>query len=230
MKKNISAILLAGGTGSRFGSAVPKQFLFLADKRVIHYSLDLLLSCERIDEIIIVCDEKYIDFFSSYLNEKIRFAPPGSSRQESVLEGLKRVSVDTNYVCIHDGARPLLTLAELNAVIDEAMMYKAAALGVPAKNTIKKVDERGFVVETLARDSLWEMQTPQVLCINLYWQGVLEAQKKGVVATDDITLAELLGHPVKIVASSYKNIKITTAEDMTIASSFITHRLCPSIN
>lgn len=218
MKKFVSVLLLAGGTGSRFGSTLPKQFFPLGSKKIAHHSLDLFLDTPCVEEIIIVCDEPYRKHFTDYTSNKIRFAKPGSTRQGSVYSGLQRISPDSEFVCIHDSARPLLTKEELEAVIQQGIHYKAAALAVPVKNTIKEVDEKGFVVKTLHRSILWEMQTPQVLCVDSLQRGMALAETQNLIATDDVSLAELIGEPVKIVPSSYRNIKITTPEDLAMAN------------
>ena len=218
MKNYISALLLAGGTGSRFGGVTPKQFSTFKSKKIAHYSLDLFLACEQIMEVIIVCDEEYRKQFSEYANEKIRFANSGKTRQGSVAKGLLQISANTDFVCIHDSARPLLTEKLLESVLQSGITHGAAALAAPAKNTIKEVDSLGFVKKTLDRSTLWEMQTPQVLSANLLRIGMDYAEKANIVVTDDVALAELVGIPAKIVPSSERNIKITTPDDLSIAS------------
>ncbi|MBM3207250.1 MAG: 2-C-methyl-D-erythritol 4-phosphate cytidylyltransferase [Chlamydiae bacterium] len=221
MSHFISALLLAGGTGSRFGSAVPKQFLPLGNKLIAHHSLELFLKCPLIKEIVIVCDSNNTHYFSEYTDEKIRFAPPGITRQGSVQQGLLRVSPEAQYICIHDSARPLVSQKEILNLIEEGIEHKAAALGVPAKNTIKEVDHSGYAIATLDRSKLWEMQTPQILSSKLLWKGLDLANQNNITATDDIALAELLGLKPKIVLSSYRNIKITTKEDIWIAKALM---------
>lgn len=221
MNHFISALLLAGGTGSRFGSDVPKQFLPLGKKLVAHYSLDLLLACPWIKEIVIVCDSNNTHYFSEYTDGKIRFAPPGKTRQGSVQQGLLRASPEAQYICIHDSARPFISSKELMILIEEGIEHKAAALGVPAKNTIKEVDDLGYAVATLDRSKLWEMQTPQILSSKLLWKGLDFAHQHGIIATDDICLAEHLGWKAKIIMGSYRNIKITTKEDIFIAKALL---------
>ncbi|MCX6990184.1 MAG: 2-C-methyl-D-erythritol 4-phosphate cytidylyltransferase [Chlamydiae bacterium] len=217
MTNYISALLLAGGTGSRFGEAIPKQFCTFKSKKIAHYSLDLLLACDQISEVIIVCDIEQRNQFSDYASEKIRFANPGKTRQGSVAEGLLQTSPNADFVCIHDSARPLLTEELLHSVLAYGITYGAAALATPAKNTIKEVDSLGFVKKTLDRSTLWEMQTPQVLSTDLLRKGMAYAEKTKIIATDDVALAELLGIPTKIVPSSERNIKITTPDDLIIA-------------
>ncbi|NDE82303.1 MAG: 2-C-methyl-D-erythritol 4-phosphate cytidylyltransferase [Chlamydiia bacterium] len=221
MKYFTSAILLAGGNGSRFGSETPKQFLPLGSKLIIHYSLDLLLHHSLIDEIIIVCDPKYRHYFTDYTDHKIRFAPPGQTRQESVHQGMLRASADAQLICIHDSARPLLNKIDLDLILEEGIHSKAAALATHAKNTIKEVRPDHSVIKTLDRAVLWEIQTPQVLAAPILWAGLAYAEEHKITVTDDISLAELVGHKSKIVPGSQKNIKITSQEDMTIALAFL---------
>ncbi|NDD57672.1 MAG: 2-C-methyl-D-erythritol 4-phosphate cytidylyltransferase [Chlamydiae bacterium] len=221
MAQFISSILLAGGCGSRFGGTIPKQFISLGKKLVVHHSLELLLSCEQIQEVVIVVTNGFQEYFSAYTSPKIRFAPSGATRQESVYQGFLRVCPDAEYVCIHDGARPLVTRKELLLVIEDGIQYQAAALGVPAKNTMKKTNALGFVEETLSRECLYEMHTPQVLSTKMLWKGLSLAEQTGVVVTDDISLAELAGCRAKVTLSSYRNIKITTPEDLIIAKALM---------
>ena len=146
MPFKISAILLCGGTGSRFGGPIPKQYLPLGNKPVAHHSLDVLISSKQIAEVVIVCSDKDLQEFATYaLHEKIGFAQGGATRQESVQSGLSHISSDTDFVCIHDGARPFLSETLLHNVLEEALLYGAAALGVQAKNTSKVGNNQGFV-------------------------------------------------------------------------------------
>jgi 2-C-methyl-D-erythritol 4-phosphate cytidylyltransferase len=218
MSPFISAILLCGGSGARFGGPTPKQYLLLHDKKIAHHSLDILIASPFLQEVIVVCDEHDQIHFADYRDHpKIRFAPRGITRQESVYEGLCKGSCQAEYFCIHDGARPFLTGLLLERVIQEAIAFGAAALACPVKGTIKITDIDGLAKHTLQRDYLVEMQTPQVLSATIIKEGMRLAKERMITATDDVSLAELIGAPVKIVPSSYRNIKITTEEDLVIA-------------
>lgn len=219
----ISVILLAGGQGLRMNNPVPKQFLPLMNKPIALYSFELFASFPNVIEIIVVCDPIYRSLFPSLASPSpsILYASPGRRRQDSVFNGLNLVSDKAHFLCIHDSARPLLFRKDLENVISEAAAHGAAVLGVPVKPTIKQIDEEGFVIKTLERSSLWEVQTPQVMTPSLLKKGFQLAAQKDCVVTDDVSLVELTGHPVKIVQGSYQNLKITTSEDLALAETLL---------
>lgn len=200
---------------------IPKQFLPLMDKPIALHSFELFASFPGIFEIIVVCDPIYQSLFPPVEFPSILFASPGPRRQDSVFNGLVKISDQADLVCIHDSARPLLFRRDLEKVILEASKHGAAFLGVPIKPTIKQIDNEGFVAKTLDRSSLWEVQTPQIIAPSLLKKGFQQAEQMDCLVTDDVSLVELLGHPVKIVQGSYQNVKITTSEDLTIAETFL---------
>lgn len=216
-----SLIFLAGGMGSRMESEIPKQYLPLGDKPIALHSFELFLSMSEVQERVVVCDPQFRSIFIEAAGSTpITFALPGKERQDSVYSGLQELN-NPNLVCIHDSARPFVTITQIRSVVKEAGEYGAAALGVPLKATIKICDRDQLVVETPARDKLWEMQTPQVLQIDILQAGFKKVKQEGLVATDDVYLSELVSKPVKIVAGSYSNIKITTPEDRIIAEQLL---------
>ena len=221
MTPYVSALLLAGGQGSRFKNQTPKQFCLLENKCIAHYSLELLLACPYIQEVVIVCEEGYKNYFQSFTHPHIRFAPPGATRMESVYQGALRACIQTDFFCIHDSARPLLTKDLLETILEEGFDHQAVALGVKVKNTIKQVSGENFVIQTLDRDALYEIQTPQVLASSVYWKGRDKAIELNLSVTDDIALAELIGIPAKIIPSDYSNLKITTPEDLDLAATLL---------
>lgn len=218
----ISALLLAGGKGLRYSSDLPKQFIHIQGKPIVSYSLELFLATELIEEVIIVIEEKYRSLFDAYKEQKkIKFALPGIRRQDSVYNGLKEVQEDSSFVCVHDAARPLIQKKELESLLQEAFSHKAAALAVPVKSTIKRASSSKMVIETLNRDQLFEIQTPQVIHKELLHRGFEYALKNKITVTDDISLIELLNEPTKLVMGEYSNIKMTTPDDLLL----ITHYL-----
>lgn len=216
----ISAILLAGGKGTRFKSPIPKQFLPLGSKPLALHSFELLVRSDLITEIIVVCESFYRHLFTSKTPVKIGFANPGFRRQDSVASGLAQITKGS-FVCIHDAARPFLQLEDLKKVIEQALIHKAAALAIPAKNTIKEIDSTGFVKQTLNREILRETLTPQVIALDLLKKGLLEAEKKKIDITDDVSSIELIGHMVKLVSGKSSNIKITSPEDLQLVQNFL---------
>lgn len=145
----------------------------------------------------------------------------GKERQNSVANGLAAVEKDTDIVLIHDGVRPFVTEEMIADSIDAAQEYGGAVIGVPAKDTIKVCSADGMAVETPDRSTLWQIQTPQTFQRDLIVNAYEKADKDGFLGTDDASVAEFVGHQVKVVMGSYRNIKITTREDLVIAEAFL---------
>lgn len=213
---NVSVILLAGGVGARLGTPIPKQFLPLGEQIVALHSFSLFLSLPCVQEIIVVAQENYHSLFPQHA--KVHFAQPGTRRQDSLFAGLEQVSPHCDLVCIHDAARPFVTLDAVERVLTAAQTHGAAALAIPVRDTIKKVDPAHFVQTTLDRSSLWQMHTPQVATPQLLRQGFAFAQTQTL--TDDSALIELTRYPVKLVEDSPLNFKITTQEDLLLAQAW----------
>lgn len=220
---NISVILLAGGSGQRFDSTLPKQFHFLNSKRIALYSFDCFTSMEEVTEIIIVTKNEYKKYFSLEIpcHAQIRFAEPGERRQDSVYNGLLQIQETTNLVCIHDSARPLINSPLVRKIAANVSKSQGAAAGVPLKFTIKNVDENGFVTQTLDRSKIWEVQTPQIVPYHLLNKGFEKTIQENISVTDDLSLLEIIGEKVKLLEASYGNIKITTKEDLIIAENLL---------
>ncbi|MCB1082508.1 MAG: 2-C-methyl-D-erythritol 4-phosphate cytidylyltransferase, partial [Chlamydiia bacterium] len=193
----------------RFNNPLPKVFHPLKGKVIIRHSFDLFVSMKEIDEIVVVCPHKY----RAHFPEKTLFASPGKERQDSVKNGLAKTSGE--IILIHDGARPFITSEDVKKLLNEGLLLGAAALGAPVKNTIKQVHKTSLVIKTLDRSELFEMFTPQLLRRSLLEKGLQAAKDQKL--TDDVALAELLNHPVKIVEGSRRNIKITYPLDLEIA-------------
>lgn len=228
-----AAVVLAAGQGKRMNSDVQKQYLLLHDRPVIFYSLNAFQE-SFIDEIILVVAKGEIDYCRTEIVEKYNFTKVkkivegGSERYHSVANGLKGLEGD-GYVFIHDGARPFLTKEILLRSYEAVKEHGACVVGMPVKDTIKIVDENNFAKLTPNRETLWQIQTPQVFSIKLvkaaYDELIIkeeELKEQGIRITDDAMVVETLtNHPVKLVEGSYENIKITTPGDLNIASSLI---------
>ncbi|MBA3958299.1 MAG: 2-C-methyl-D-erythritol 4-phosphate cytidylyltransferase [Parachlamydiaceae bacterium] len=215
-------ILLAGGTGTRMRSTTPKQFLPLKGKVLALHSLEVFLSMSEFSEIVIVCAKEFRHLFSPYANKAtIHFAEPGRRRQDSVYNGLQQISLPSDYVCIHDSARPLIDVTLVTRALTAAQEHGAATVGMPIKFTIKECCSSQLVTTTPDRSKYWEIQTPQVIKTDLLKSGFEHILKHQIDVTDDVSIVELLGHPVKLVEGSYNNLKVTTPEDLAVAKSFL---------
>jgi 2-C-methyl-D-erythritol 4-phosphate cytidylyltransferase len=218
--KRVTAIVLAAGKGLRFKSKIPKPLAQVNAKPLVIYALEVLGNHPDIAEIILVANQDNLKVIENKIRQhRIRkidkIVLGGKRRQDSVRNALGFINPDRELVLIHDAVRPLINRQIVSRVIKEARKSKAAIVGVPVKATIKSVGRGLTVDKTLNRESLWEIQTPQVFSREL----ILEAYKKfgNMAVTDDASLVERLGRKVKMVMGSYANIKITTPEDLAIA-------------
>lgn len=215
-----SAILVCAGESSRMKGA-RKIFLPLGGSTVLGLCLRALEACDAIGEIIVVAKPRdHIDVQEIAKKEGITklsaIVPGGDTRQKSVLRGLNAVSKGAALIAIHDGARPLIQPEQIAQVVRDAGVFGAAALAVPVKDTIKVVQDH-FVVDTPDRASLYSMQTPQVFKRVLYFEAAAFAQSHGLDYTDDCQMIEALGRKIYITDGDYRNLKITTPEDISAA-------------
>ncbi len=222
-----TAVIVASGKGSRMHSNISKQFLPLCGKEILAHTLQVFSDSECIDAIILVATEKERaeELITQYKIEKVcSVVHGGSSRQESVSKGLQALPDDTDVVMIHDGVRPFVTQEELHLCIETALKSDGAILGVPVKDTIKICSPEGLVLETPPRSSLMQIQTPQTFRKDLIVAAYEQANQEGFLGTDDASVAEYVGLRPVVVSGSYRNIKITTAEDLLIAEAFLQER------
>ncbi len=222
----IAAIIAAAGSGTRIGGPVKKQFISIHGKPLLQYTLEVFQRCTVINEIVVVGPtegfEELKDTIQSQWNiSKLRsVVVGGNERYVSVLNGLNAVSSDAEWVAIHDGVRPFVSVEKIIQVVEAAKLNGAAILAVKPKDTIK-VNRDGFVKETLDRDSLALVQTPQVFSIELLKRAYDKAIAENSFGTDDAYLVERIGNKVAVVEGEYSNIKITSPEDLLIAEKFI---------
>jgi len=212
----VAAIIAAGGSGKRMGQR--KQFLPLAGRSVLEWTISAFKNVPGISEIILVVSPDDLDRAK---NLSAKITASGAERQDSVKNGMKLVAPDTDIVVVHDGARPLITADIIEKAIKEAMEYGACVVGVPVKDTIKRVGDDLFVEGTVDRDNLWQAQTPQAFKYEIITRALKKAKAK---MTDDAKLVEDLKIKVKMVLGSYENIKITTPEDLAIAEEILRRR------
>jgi 2-C-methyl-D-erythritol 4-phosphate cytidylyltransferase len=240
---DVGFVLLAGGKGSRMKANVPKQFLELHGVPILHHSLHLFL--ERLPRavhphrppahVVLVMDPSYQAEYQPIVDRyegRISFAKPGVERQGSVENGLRQLlaaAPDCKYAAIHDSARPLVTIAEILHVVRDAKRFGAAVLGVPCKATIKESADGEMVLRTIPRARLWEVHTPQVIQVDLLQRGFAKVRAEALEVTDDVSIVEQLNEPVKLTLGEYTNLKITTPEDMDVATAILVERKSPAI-
>lgn len=226
MNGKITAIILAAGQGKRMNTPVAKQFLNLRDKPVLYYSIKAFEeSC--VDEIVLVtghgqveyCKDHIVDHF--HFNKVRRILEGGEERYDSVYQAILGME-PAEYILIHDGARPFITVSLINRIIYAVEKDKACITATPIKDTIKVVDQNGQIISTPDRSTLWSAQTPQAFeykaIRKAYELFRKEKESRAPNITDDAMVYEAyLQKPVKIVIGDYINIKLTTPEDMLLA-------------
>ncbi len=218
------AIIPAAGFGVRMKAEIPKQFLKLDGKPILAVTLEKFNTCPQVDGIILAVPAGDIDFCTSEIVEKynlnkvLKITAGGKRRQDSVRAGIEAVEGGCDYILVHDGVRPFVNLETIKTSIEAIKNERAVITAVPAKDTVKKVNEKGYVTKTYERSLLWLVQTPQVF----RYDDIRNAHKKAEAegwdeVTDDAMLMEKLGIPVKIIQGSDENIKVTTPHDLEYA-------------
>lgn len=223
----VSAVIVAAGNSTRMGT--DKIFLTLNAVPAIVYTLKAFECAETIDEVILVCRDEHAstlrEIIKKYKVKKVtKFAPGGRFRQESAFSGINICGTRTTHYAVHDAARCLITSAEIDSVVRDAFVHSASSLGVPCKDTIKTVDSQSFVVKSLDRSVLWNIQTPQVFTKALYLAAMDASVRTGADYTDDCQLVENIGEQVHIVKGSYSNLKLTTPDDVAIFEGILRQR------
>ena len=241
-QKPCIAVVLAAGTGSRMHSSVAKQFMELQGKPLIFYALKAMEESEVIDTCILVTGEAHISYVKREIVEKYGFQKVqaviagGEERYASVACAMRYIREtmkgSEGVVFIHDGARPFLTGQILRDTYEAVQTFGACVAAVPSKDTVKLTDAEGFAVDTPDRRRVWNVQTPQVfemkLITDCYAKLDEEAEKHAgekLPVTDDASVVEMFtNHKVRMVPSSYENIKVTTPDDLVIAEAFLNNR------
>ncbi len=220
----VTAIVVAAGSSTRMGQ--PKLLIPLCGKPVLEHTLSAF-DRAAVDALVVVTREQDIPVFeplAQSLSKPCTFVTGGSTRQQSVANGIAAVPPQTTVVAIADGARPLITPKEIDRVIGTAKLCGAASAAVRVKDTIKQADEAGIITTTPDRATLWQVQTPQVFSLSLYKQAMEAVAAAGLDLTDDCQLVEYIGAKVTLCETSYENIKITTPEDIAVATAFLRKR------
>ena len=228
MERKNTAIVLAAGQGKRMNSRVQKQFLELGGKPLLYYSLKCFQDSGMIRDIILVTGAESVPFCKEEIVEKYgltkvtKVIPGGKERYDSVYEGLLACR-DTEYVLIHDGARPFITEEIIRRGIQGVEKTGACVIGMPSKDTVKIADTQGYVAETPERSSVWTIQTPQIFEYNLIREAheKIRCRDMSAITDDAMVVEQETGVKIVLVEGSYKNLKITTPEDLDIAEIFL---------
>ena len=230
-----AAVVLAAGSGKRMNSDIPKQYMNLKGKPVIYYSLKAFQDC-GFSSVILVCGKDDVEYCQKNIIKKYKLTgvtavvPGGKERYHSVYEGLKAVQ-DADYVFIHDGARPMINTEIIERLKEAVVKEDAAVAGMPVKDTIKIVDDDAYVNDTPERKYVWQVQTPQCFSYSLIYEAysnIIQDEEEGwtipAITDDAMVLEYATDHEVKMVEADYRNIKITTPEDLAIALVFLTEQ------
>lgn len=228
MNEKITAIIVAGGSGKRMGGKIKKQYIFLKGKEVLAHTIEAFENCEVVNNIIVVVAEDEIKKVQQNIVDKYKFekvtniVAGGKERQDSVYNGLQVVEDNTDFVIIHDGARPFIKKETIKRCLDKARQMGASIVAVPVKDTIKICNKQTQCIEeTPERALLWSVQTPQIFSVSLLKDAYKYAREKNLQVTDDSMLVEAYGTEVYVTEGEYTNIKLTTPEDILIGEAFL---------
>lgn len=221
MKPFVTALIVAAGGSTRMGTRKNKLLLDLKGMPVIARTLLAFENTACIDEIVLVCreeDREEIREISQIFGiRKLKsIVKGGETRQQSVFQGIQAACQETTHFAIHDGARALITPEAIQESVLDGVRFGASSLGVPVKDTIKVIDQEGYVQDTPNRTFMWNVQTPQVFEKEVYQRAMEKAQQDQADYTDDCQLIEQLGVKVHLCMGSYENIKITTRDDLAL--------------
>jgi len=227
--ETFGVIIVAAGKGSRMGTKESKQYLKLGGKPILVHTLERFQQMTETHSIALVVGPQEVERCKSYvkdygLTKVVRVLPGGRERQDSVYEGLKALPASVQMILVHDGVRPFVRDKQIRACWQAAEKAGAAVLAVPVKDTIKVIDESGYIRSTPDRKSLWAIQTPQAFCRSLLEKAHDKAKQDNFTGTDDAMLVERLGAQVLVVEGDYRNIKITTPEDLPWAECILQNK------
>ncbi len=227
----VSAIIVAGGDARRFGGTTKKQFIEICGKPVLYYSIDAFEKCKLVSEIIVVLPAEDLGFYESTISRIKPFkkvqksVQGGSTRQDSVYNGLKNVTDSADIVLVHDAARPLVDSSIIERVIEQSKETGSAICAVPLNDTVKQSNGNLLIEKTVAREDLWLAQTPQGFKYDLIMSAFQNAYESNIIGTDESSLVEHLGVKPSIVEGAKYNLKITNPEDLKLAEFYLKERV-----
>jgi len=223
--QKVGVILPAAGAGNRFGGF--KQFQKFDNHTLMEYALQPFLEISEVHEIVVVVPQQHLEealeHVSSFSSTKrLAVVTGGARRQDSVRMGLNALSQDCSIVCVHDAARPFVTMGMITETIAACQDYDGAITAIPASDTLKKASTEENVIEkTIPRETIWQAQTPQTFRRAALEKALAAAEQDGITGTDEAFLLEQLNYKITIIPGSARNIKITTPDDWTIAEALL---------
>jgi 2-C-methyl-D-erythritol 4-phosphate cytidylyltransferase len=221
----VTALIVAGGMGVRMNSLVPKQFLLLKGKPVVQWSLECFAQTPSIEKLVLVFPGNWLDegrdkLISFDPEKPFKIVAGGTRRQDSVEAGLNEIEDKDGWVIIHDGARPGITPELVTLALQQARLNGNAVCAIPSTDTLVKVVD-GEMVETVNRQEIYRLQTPQIFRLSQMRRAIENAKEKQIRATDDSSLIRALGEKIFLVEGSELNTKVTRSEDLDILESLL---------
>jgi len=226
-----AVIIPAAGSGTRLGSDIPKPYIKILGKTILQRSIERFIDVEGLTQVIVATSVNYLkdcqEIFENinYSNISFQVIVGGTERQYSIENALNELSDDVSLVAIHDAVRPFVDSEQISNCFKAASEFGGAVLGVPAKDTIKKVDKENIIKETPDRSELWQAQTPQIFKKELLKEAYKFAIDNNFLGTDDASLVERIGGHIKMIESSRNNFKITYPLDLRVAELIIENNL-----
>jgi 2-C-methyl-D-erythritol 4-phosphate cytidylyltransferase len=225
----VAAIIPAAGMGLRMQSQISKPYLLLAGKPILAHTLEVFEGVKEIQEVTVVAHPDDLEFCREEViaahgfKKVLRLVPGGKERQDSVYHALKALQQEEELeiILVHDGVRPFITPEQIRRVIKAARSNGGAILGLPAHDTLKRVNSQGKVIHTLDRKDIWQIQTPQGFQADLLRRAFVEAYSRNFYGTDEASLLEEMGHQVAVIPGDPWNLKITTPEDLQLAEALL---------
>jgi 2-C-methyl-D-erythritol 4-phosphate cytidylyltransferase len=215
-----AAIIVAAGSSRRMG--IDKLAWPLAGVPVLRRTLEAFLKAQSVHSLVVVCPvERWNLLDGADFNKPVLRTDGGAERQESVMNGLAALGGEVRFVAVHDGARPLVSPADIDACVAAALIHRAAALARRATETMKRSDADGFCIEAVSRDNLWCMETPQVFETTLLREAYQNVAARGLAVTDEVSAVRQSGVKVKFIESTHPNLKITTPADLALAAALM---------
>ncbi|MFA5843777.1 MAG: 2-C-methyl-D-erythritol 4-phosphate cytidylyltransferase [Coriobacteriia bacterium] len=227
---SVAAIIVAGGSGSRFGREGGKQTAFAVGRPLVARTLEVFVGCDAVDAVVVVTHPDRVDEYRlacGPLADGVIFVSGGETRRMSVAAGLAAVGPDVATILVHDGARPLVTSRLIQSVVDELADHPeavGAVVGHPASDTVKVVALDGVIVDTPDRSRLWVVQTPQVFRAVALREAMAAAEVDVFEGTDDASVVERAGGVVRVLEGPRDNLKVTTGEDLALVEAIIAFR------